>query len=63
MKKAFGLLDILILILALWIFHDLDFNNLALFDKIYLATFGIWFILFILKIIIVLRKNFGSGQS
>lgn len=63
MKKAFGLLDILILILALWIFHDLDFNNLTLFDKIYLATFGIWFILFILKIIIVLRKNFGSGQS
>lgn len=62
MKKTLNFLDALILILALWIFHDLDFNNLNLFDKIYIGTFGIWFVLFILRIIIVLRKKIAGRE-
>ncbi len=54
--------DGLILLLALWIFHDLDFSNLALFDKVYLATFGIWFLLFALRIVILLKKKFTAGE-
>lgn len=62
LKKAVNILDGLILVLALWIFHDLDFSNLSLFDKVYVATFGIWFILFILRIIIIVRKNYGKRE-
>lgn len=62
MKKALNYLDALILLLALWIFHDLDFNNLTLFDKVYIGTFGIWFALFVIRIIIVLRKRFAGKE-
>lgn len=62
MKKALNYLDVLILLLALWIFHDLDFSNLTLFDKVYIGTFGIWFVLFILRIIIVLNKRFAGKE-
>lgn len=62
MKNFLNLSDGLILILALWILHDLDFGNLTLFDKVYLATFGIWFVLFAIRIFILLRKKFSSRE-
>lgn len=60
MKKTMNFLDVLILLLALWIYYDLDFNNLSIFDKIYVATFVIWFVLFAIKIVIILRKKFSK---
>ena len=62
-KKALNLLDVLILLLALWIFHGLDFSNLTVFDKIYVGTFAIWFALFIIRIVIILKKKFAGGKN
>ena len=63
MKKVVNVLDVLILLLALWIFHDLDFSNLTLFDKIYVGTFSIWFLLFIIRFVIIFKKKFGKGSA
>ncbi|MBO6179771.1 MAG: hypothetical protein J6O04_11385 [Selenomonadaceae bacterium] len=63
MKKTMNVLDVVILLLALWIFHGLDFSNLTVFDKIYVGTFAIWFLLFIIRIIIILKKKFGGNTK
>ncbi|MBR3722890.1 MAG: hypothetical protein IKN12_09015 [Selenomonadaceae bacterium] len=63
MKKTMNVLDVVILLLALWIFHGLDFSNLTVFDKIYVGTFAIWFLLFIIRIIIILKKKFGGSTK
>ena len=60
LNKTVNLLDALILVLAAWIFHGLDFNNLSLFDKIYVATFGIWLVLFAIRIVIIVRKKMNK---
>ncbi|MBR3621858.1 MAG: hypothetical protein IKN43_00720 [Selenomonadaceae bacterium] len=63
MKKTMNVLDAVILLLALWIFHGLDFSNLTVFDKIYVGTFAIWFLLFIIRIVIILKKKFGGNTK
>lgn len=57
LNKTVNILDALIFLLAILILRDLDFNNLTLFDKVYIATFGIWLVLFAIRIVIIFRTR------
>ena len=54
--KAVHPFDWLIFLAALVIFGKLDFDALSTVDIIYLVTFVLWFVMFALRIAIVLRR-------
>ena len=54
-KKSLKPFDYLILIAALIMFTNFDYNNLNLIDKIYIATFVIWFIMLAVRVYIIYR--------
>ena len=59
--KAVHPFDWLIAVAAVIILAKMDFAALETVDIIYLVTFVIWFVLFALRIIIVLRQDARGG--
>ena len=55
--KAVHPFDWLIAVAAVIILAKMNFADLSTVDIIYLVTFIIWLILFILRIVIVLKKD------
>ena len=58
LKKSVGILDGLILALAVFMFSNLDYENLSTSDKIYIVGFGLWVIMLVIRIFII-YKNTG----
>ena len=58
-KKSLKPFDYLILLAAAILFTNLDYNNLNMIDKIYIATFIIWFVLLLTRIYIIYK----GGQN
>ena len=52
-KKSLKPFDYLILIAAVILFTNLDYNNLGMIDKIYMVTFVIWFVLLLTRVYII----------
>ena len=55
--KSIKLIDALILAMAVWIVIGIDFGNMSVMDKVYVVTFSIWVVLFVLRLFILYRKN------
>ena len=60
--KSIKWIDGLILGMAIWILVGIDFHNMSTMDQIYLVTFTIWIILFVLRLFIVYRKTRQDGD-
>ncbi|MBQ1509600.1 MAG: hypothetical protein IIZ54_01700, partial [Selenomonadaceae bacterium] len=59
--KSIKWIDGLILGMAIWILMGIDFHNMSTMDQIYLVTFTIWIVLFVLRLFIVYRKARQDG--
>ena len=59
--KSIKWIDGLILGMAIWILVGIDFHNMSTMDQIYLMTFTIWIVLFVLRLFIVYRKTRQDG--
>ena len=60
--KSIKWIDGLILGMAIWILVGIDFHNMSTMDQIYLMTFTIWIVLFVLRLFIVYRKTRQDGD-
>ncbi len=61
LKKSLNLLDWLILALAVFMFWRMDYANLTFMNKIYLASFGLWFIMLGVRLYIIYKN--GGGKN
>lgn len=61
LKKSLNLLDWLILVLAVFMFWRMDYENLTFLNKIYLASFGLWLIMLGVRIYIIYKN--GGGKN
>lgn len=61
--KSIKLIDALILAMAVWIVIGIDFGNMSVMDKVYVVTFSIWVILFVLRLFILYRKDARGGNK
>ena len=52
----------LILGMAIWILVGIDFQDMSTMDQVYLVTFTIWIVLFVLRLFIVYRKTRQDGD-
>ncbi|MBQ7477438.1 MAG: hypothetical protein IJT01_00855 [Selenomonadaceae bacterium] len=60
--KSIKWIDGLILGMAIWILVGIDFHNMSTMDQIYLVTFTIWIVLFVLRLFIVYRTTRRDGD-
>ena len=60
--KSIKWIDGLILGMAIWILVGIDFHDMSTMDQIYLVTFTIWIVLFVLRLFIVYRKTRQDGD-
>lgn len=56
-KKAFDKFDILIILAAVILFGNFDYENLSTFDKIYIASFVAWGVMKIIRIYILYKNE------
>ena len=63
LKKSLNFLDWLILALAIFMFARMDYENLTFLNKIYLASFGLWFVMLGVRIYIIYKNGGGSGND
>ncbi|GEM_PF-3970617 len=59
--KSIKWIDGLILGMAIWILVGIDFQDMSTMDQVYLVTFTIWIVLFVLRLFIVYRKTRQDG--
>ncbi len=57
LKKAFDKVDGLIILAAVFLFSNFDYNNLSLLDKIYSASFTLWAIMKLIRLYIVYKNE------
>ena len=57
LKKALRPLDCLIFVAAVFLFYHMDYDNLDTIDIIYIVTFAIWFVLFLVRMYLLYRKD------
>ena len=57
LKKALRPLDCLIFVAAIFLFYHMDYDHLNSIDIIYMATFAIWFALFLVRTYLLYRKD------
>lgn len=50
-------MDCLIFVAAIFLFYHMDYDNLNTIDIIYIATFVIWFVLFLVRTYLLYRKD------
>lgn len=55
--KSIKLMDGLILAMAIWILTDINYDDLTTMNVVYIITFTIWIVLFVLRLIVVYRRN------
>ena len=60
--KSIKWIDGLILGMAIWILVGIDFQDMSTTDQVYLVTFTIWIVLFVLRLFIVYRKTRQDGD-
>lgn len=60
--KSIKWIDGLILGMAIWILVGIDFQDMSTMDQVYLVTFTIWIVLFVLRLFIVYRKTRQDGD-
>ena len=58
-KKAFDKIDGLIILAAIFLFMNFDYDNLSTLDKIYMASFGFWTVTKLIRLYIVYRNEKG----
>lgn len=58
-KKAFDKFDGLIILAAIFLFMNFDYDNLSTLDKIYMASFGFWTVTKLIRLYIVYRNEKG----
>ncbi len=56
-KKAMRPLDLLIFVAAFFLFYTMDYDNLGTVEKIYIGTFVIWFLLLLVRLWLLYRKD------
>ena len=61
-KKSLNFIDCLIIILAVFIFAKMDYSDLSLLNKIYLASFGLWSVMLGVRIYIVYKNGGGKND-
>ncbi len=54
-------IDWLIFIMAVWILIEMDMNALTTVDIIYLITFAIWLVLFVVRLFLIYRNMHHDG--
>ena len=57
LKKAFDKVDGLIILAAVFLFSNFDYDNLSLLDKIYGASFTFWAIMKLIRLYIVYKNE------
>ena len=57
LKKAFDKFDILIILAAVFLFGNFDYENLSTLDKIYIASFAAWGVMKIIRIYILYKNE------
>lgn len=58
-KKAFDKFDGLIILAAVLLFSQFDFENLSMLDKIYTASFAFWAVTKLIRLYIIYRNEKG----
>ena len=59
LKKAFDKIDGLIILAAILLFPYMDYDNLSIIDKIYIASFGIWTVMKLIRLYIIYKNEKG----
>ncbi len=57
LKQALRPMDCLIFVAAAILFTQLDYEALTAVEIMYMVTFGIWFLLLLVRIFIIYRKD------
>lgn len=45
--KKVSKIDYIVIVMAIWVFTQIDFNHLTTFEYIYLASIALWFFMFL----------------
>ena len=59
LKKAFDKFDVLIILAAIFLLPQFDYDNLSMLDKIYIASFALWTVTTLIRLYIVYRNEKG----
>ena len=59
LKKAFDKFDVLIILAAIFLLPQFDYDNLSMLDKIYIASFAFWTVTTLIRLYIVYRNEKG----
>ena len=59
--KSIKWMDAVILAMAVWILTDINFDDLTTINVIYLVTFTIWIVLFMVRLAIVYQRVKQNG--
>ncbi len=54
--KSVKWMDGLILVMAIWILAGIRLDSMSTLDVIYLVTFSIWILLFLLRLFLIYRR-------
>lgn len=54
--KSVKWMDGLILVMAVWVLTGIRFDDMTTMDVIYLVTFSIWIVLFVVRLAIIYRR-------
>ena len=57
LKRAVSIFDALIIAAAVFLFSKMDYENLTLFNKIYIVVFVLWVLMLIVRIFIVYKNG------
>ena len=57
LKEAFDKFDLLIILAAVILFGNFDYENLSTLDKIYMASFAAWGVMKIIRIYILYNNE------
>lgn len=57
LKQALRPMDCLIFVAAVILFTQLDYAALTTVEIVYMATFGIWLLLLLVRIVILFKNN------
>ena len=56
-KKAFDKFDGLIILAAIFLFANFNYDNLSMLDKIYMASFAFWTVTKLIRLYIVYKNE------
>ena len=62
-KKAFDKFDVLIVLVAVFLFTHMNYDNLSIVDKAYIASFVFWTVTKIIRLYIVYNNERDKTDS